>query len=303
MKPSLVILAAGMGSRYGGLKQIDGVGPHDETIIDYSIYDALKAGFGKIIFVIRKDIEAAFKDRFELIRPKDASFHYVFQELDSFTEEKIISERTKPWGTAHAVLAAKNVVNEPFAVINADDYYGIDAFNIMAEWLKTACTPRHFSMIGYSLSNTLSEYGSVSRGVCALDSMGFLGRIDERTQVQWQGKTIVYVQDETMHPVDAYSAVSMNFWGLHPDIFAALEPRFHQFIDENKENPKAEFFIPLMIQELIDTHTVKVSVLPCQDKWYGVTYKEDKPMVQTAFLNMVEAGRYPTPLWPSISTQ
>ncbi len=300
MKPSLVILAAGMGSRYGGLKQIDGVGPHDETIIEYSIFDALKAGFGNVIFVIRKDIEDAFKDRFEKIRPPEATFQYVFQELDSFTAGKEISQRMKPWGTAHAVLAAKDLVNEPFAVINADDYYGSDAFGIMAEWLTASSTPEHFSMIGYSLANTLSEYGSVSRGVCSLNKDGFLNQVDERTQVQWKGKTIVYVQDELIHPVDPYSAVSMNFWGLHPSLFKALETRFHQFIDETKDNPKAEFFIPLIIQELIDTRQVKVSVLPCNDKWYGVTYKEDKPMVQSAFLNMVEAGRYPSPLWSSL---
>lgn len=297
MKPTLVILAAGMGSRYGGLKQIDGVGPHDETIIEYSIYDALRAGFGKVVFVIRKDIEEPFRERFEKIRPSNAHFDYVFQELDSFTEGLPKSERTKPWGTAHAVLAAREAVHEPFAVINADDYYGNVAFGIMAEWLRTQCSPTHFSMIGYSLSNTLSEYGSVSRGVCALDRNGFLSRIDERTQVQWQGRHVVYMENGTAHEVDTHSAVSMNFWGFHHQIFPVIEERFHRFVEETIQDPKAEFFIPLLIQEMIEDHKAKVSVLPCQDRWYGVTYREDKPMVQSAFLNMCESGVYPSPLW------
>lgn len=297
MKPSLVVLAAGMGSRYGGLKQIDGVGPHDETIIEYSIYDALRAGFGKIVFVIRKDIEEAFKERFERIRPSNAQFIYVFQELDSFTHGRPIGSRTKPWGTAHAVLAAKDAISEPFAVINADDYYGSESFAIMASWLSSTCTPNHYAMVGYSLSNTLSEYGSVSRGVCSLNNDGFLQRIDERTQVQWQGKNIVYIHDDHAHGLDPYSAVSMNFWGFHHNIFPVLEQRFQKFIEDHQDQPKAEFFIPLIIQELIDHRETEVSVLPCHDRWYGVTYREDKPMVQSAFLNMCEAGKYPSPLW------
>lgn len=297
MKPSLVILAAGMGSRYGGLKQIDGVGPHQETIIDYSIYDALRAGFGKIVFVIRKDIEEAFRERFEAIRPQGAQFLYVFQELDSFTEGRPMAERSKPWGTAHAVLAASTAVQEPFAVINADDYYGREAFGVIAEWLKTRCTPSRYAMMGYKLANTLSEYGSVSRGVCALDQDGFLARVDERTQVQWQGQDIIYMENGLAHTLDAHSSVSMNFWGFHPDIFPILQDRFRRFMNETLDQPKAEFFIPLIVQEMIDEGQVQVSVLPCHDRWYGVTYREDKPMVQAAFLAMCEAGDYPSPLW------
>lgn len=297
MKPSLVILAAGMGSRYGGLKQIDGVGPHNETIIEYSIFDALRAGFGRIVFVIRKDIEAAFKERFEQIRPADAQFEYVFQELDSYTEGRAMADRTKPWGTAHAVLAASEVVREPFAVINADDYYGTEAFGIMADWLMSRCSPDLFSMMGYKLANTLSEYGSVSRGVCALDADGFLARVDERTQVQWQGRDIIYMENDKAHQVDEHSSVSMNFWGFHHDLFPRIKDRFHQFMAETLEQPKAEFFIPLLIQEMIDRQEVRVSVLPCHDRWYGVTYREDKPMVQAAFLALCEEGVYPSPLW------
>lgn len=297
MKPTLVILAAGMGSRYGGLKQIDGVGPNNETIIDYSIYDSISAGFGEIVFIIRKDIEAAFRDRFEAIRPKDISFQYVFQELDSFVNYDGTIDRTKPWGTGHAVLVAKDVVRTPFAVINADDYYGRDAFAIMAKWLTTSCSPDHYAMMGYSLSHTLSEYGSVSRGVCALDDRGFLARIDERTQVQWSGREVVYMEGDQAVPLDIHSPVSMNFWGFHPSLFEPLMERFQQFVAEHKEHPKAEFFIPLFIQEWIDAGHLRVSVLPCHDRWYGVTYKEDKPIVQQAFLQMTERGDYPVPLW------
>ncbi len=297
MKPSLVILAAGMGSRYGGLKQIDGVGPHDETIIEYSIYDALRAGFGKIVFVIRKDIEEAFRERFEAIRPADAQFVYVFQEMDSYTNGLGTTDRTKPWGTAHAVLAAWEAVQEPFAVINADDYYGTDAFSDMARFLKEKASPAVFSMMGYQLAKTLSDHGSVSRGVCVVNADGNLHHVDERTQVQWEGDQIIYMEGDQRIPVDRNSSVSMNFWGFHPSVFPIIEKRFHQFIQETTGQPKAEFFIPLFIQEMIDREEVKVNVLPCQDRWYGVTYREDKPMVQEAFRKLVEAGTYPQPLW------
>lgn len=299
MKPSLVILAAGMGSRYGGLKQIDGVGPHDETIIEYSIHDALKAGFDQIVFVIRHDIEAAFKDRFEPLRPEGVRFSYVFQELDSFLDGRTAGSRTKPWGTAHAVLAASEVVHEPFAVINADDYYGRDAFAQLAHWLETECTPHHFAMVGYRLANTLSEYGTVSRGVCVLDEEGFLARVDERTQVGWQGKEIHYMENGASRVLDSQSVVSMNFWGFHPSVFPVIRERFHRFVDERASDPKAEFFIPLLIQEMMDKGDVRVSVLPCHDRWYGVTYKEDKPLVQNAFRTMIEQGIYPSPLRPT----
>ncbi|MCF8237022.1 MAG: nucleotidyltransferase [Saprospiraceae bacterium] len=297
MKPSLVILAAGMGSRYGGLKQIDGVGPGDETIIEYSIYDALRAGFGKIVFVIRKDIEDAFRERFEAIRPADAEFVYVFQEMDSYTNGQRNTERTKPWGTAHAVLVAWDAIQEPFAVINADDYYGNAAFADMAGFLQTRATPDTYAMMGYQLSKTLSDHGSVSRGVCAVNENGNLHHVDERTQIQWQDGDIIYKEGESSISVDKDSAVSMNFWGFHPTVFPIIEKRFHQFIQESADQPKAEFFIPLFIQEMIDREDVRVNVLPCEDRWYGVTYKEDKPMVQEAFRQLVKAGTYPHPLW------
>ncbi len=297
MKPSLVILAAGMGSRYGGLKQIDGVGPNDETIIEYSIYDALRAGFGKIVFVIRKDIEAAFRERFEAIRPADAEFVYVFQEMDSYTNGLGNTDRTKPWGTAHAVLAAWDAVKEPFAVINADDYYGNAAFADMARFLQERVSPDTYSMMGYQLAKTLSDHGSVSRGVCVVNDKGNLHHVDERTQIQWQDGAIIYKEGETSVSVDQDSSVSMNFWGFHPTVFPIIEERFHRFINESADQPKAEFFIPLFIQEMIDREDVQVNVLPCLDRWYGVTYREDKPMVQEAFKKLVEANTYPHSLW------
>jgi UTP-glucose-1-phosphate uridylyltransferase len=297
MKPTLLILAAGMGSRYGGLKQIDGVGPHDEAIIEYSIYDAIRAGFGKITFVIRKDIEAAFKARFEAIKPADVTFEYVFQELDSCTEGHLHGDRTKPWGTAHAVLVAKDAIKEPFAVINADDYYGKDAYRIMADWLNLHCRSDLGAMMGYRLANTLSDHGFVSRGVCAVDDQGYLLRIDERTQVQWQESDVIYMEGDKAFQVDPESAVSMNFWGFHPDIFPALQASFLRFITANAGQPKAEFFIPLIVQEGMDASNMAVQVLPCPDKWIGVTYREDKPVVQAAFAEMTARGIYPSPLW------
>lgn len=297
MKPSLVILAAGMGSRYGGLKQIDGVGPNEETIIDYSIFDAIRAGFGQIVFVIRKDIETAFRERFEAIRPEGVTFTYVFQEMDSYTSGLPTAERSKPWGTAHAVLVAAEAVREPFAVINADDYYGTEAFGAMAAFLNNEVSPDRYAMMGYNLANTLSEHGSVSRGVCSVTQEGNLHHVDERTQVQWQDGQIIYMEGEQSFPVDRDSPVSMNFWGFDPSVFPIIENRFHQFIGETQDQPKAEFFIPLFIQEMIDSAQVTVKVIPCEDRWYGVTYREDKPMVQQAFRNLVEQGVYPDRLW------
>lgn len=297
MKPTLVVLAAGMGSRYGGLKQIDGVGPHDETIIEYSIYDAIRAGFGRVVFVIRKDIEEPFRERFEALKPKGVVFDYVFQELDTCADGLDIGDRSKPWGTAHAVLAARDAIHEPFAVINADDYYGTDSFGRMAGFLTGQVSPTLYAMMGYRLANTLSEHGSVSRGVCRVDDRGLLVRIDERTQVQWSGKTIVYMENGAPVEIGEDSAVSMNFWGFHPAVFGDLENRFREFVRNHTDQPKAEFFIPLFIQEKIDGGEAEVVVIPCPDRWYGVTYREDKPLVQGAFRQLAEEGTYPTPLW------
>ena len=298
MKPTLLILAAGMASRYGSMKQVDGFGPNGETIIDYSIYDAIKAGFGKISFIIREE----FKDNFQAIfEPKlkgRVETDYVFQsyDLEPFGIDKTI-ERAKPWGTAHAVLAAHKQVHEPFCVINADDYYGPEAFKKMAEFLTTEAADDKYSLVGYQIDKTLSEYGSVSRGVCKVDDKGNMVEINERTQVYFKDGGVVYEEGgvETSLPTD--TRVSMNFWGFTPAVFEQSLPMFQRFVEANESNPKAEFFIPLVADELIKSGTATFKVIPTQSKWFGVTYKEDKPIVQKSISDLVNSGVYPTNLW------
>jgi len=294
-----MILAAGMGSRYGGLKQVDGVGPQDEAIIEYSIYDAIRAGYGKVVFVIREDIEAVFREKFgsrlEGLIPVEYAFQAINTPIEGIDE---LPHREKPWGTAHAVLVAEHLIREPFAVINADDYYGISAFKTMAGFLQNQCAPDHYSMIGYVLKNTLSDHGAVNRGVCEMDSNNLLTDVVERTKIQRQNGA-VYYQDAQGHKreLSETALVSMNFWGFHPNIFGIIKEDFKTFVHENRDNPKAEFFIPLVINRLIKENRVKLSVLPSADLWYGVTYREDKPRVQEAFRALVAEGRYPDPLW------
>ncbi len=298
MKPTLLILAAGMGSRYGGLKQVDGVGPHDEAIIEYSIYDAIRAGFGKVVFVIRPDIEDAFKEKFGGKFDDQIESAYVYQEINTPIEGlDNIPERQKPWGTAHAVLVAHEAIQEPFAVINADDYYGISGIHALADFLRDKCAPDHYAMIGYELSKTLSDAGHVNRGVAAMDENGYLTEVVERHKVRWQGDGVAYEEDGELKPLAVDSLVSMNIWGFHPNIFEILREDFLKFVAENPDNPKAEFYIPLVINRLVEEGTHKLSVLPNSEKWYGVTYQEDKPMVQDAFKKLTEEGKYPAPLW------
>lgn len=289
-----------MGSRYGGLKQVDGVGPHQEAIIEYSIYDAIRAGFGKVVFVIRKDIEAPFKekigDRFEGRIP----ITYVFQEKDSFVPPGVNPElREKPWGTAHAMLVARTAVQEPFAVINADDYYGADAFHTMARFLREDCTPSAFSMIGYILRNTLSEHGTVNRGVAAANEQGLLTQIDERLKIERQpdGRPAYLGDDGQRYPLSEESFVSMNFWGFHPDIFNTTQLMFERFALDHQEQPKTEFLIPTVVDTLIKNGHARVHILSSEDRWYGVTYREDKPAVEEAFAGLIARGVYPSPLW------
>lgn len=298
IKPALVILAAGMGSRYGGLKQIDGVGPAGEAIIEYSIYDAIRAGFGKVVFVIREDIETAFKAKFANKFDDKIEIAYAFQAVDTPIKGlEEMPEREKPWGTAHAVLVAKDVVNEPFCVINADDYYGATAFQSIADFLREKCTPDHASMVGYELLKTLSDHGSVNRGVCEMNEEGLLTDTNERTKITKEAEGIFYQENDSKHPLDRDSLVSMNLWGFHPSIFETMRVQFIDFVKETVGQPKAEFFIPLVVNQQIKTGEAKVSVLPNSERWYGVTYKEDKPMVEKAFAAMTEEGKYPTPLW------
>jgi len=299
MKPTLLILAAGMGSRYGGLKQIDGIGPAGEAIIEFSIYDAIRAGFGKVVFVIREDIEAAFKAKFAGKFEDQIELRYAFQAVDTPVEGiESFPERVKPWGTAHAVLVAEHEINEPFAVINADDYYGVGAFQKMADFLTGACNEKHYSMIGYVIGKTLSDNGSVSRGVAQMDANNFMTDVVERTKVERIDGTIYYQDDAgEKHPLSDDNLVSMNFWGFHPNIFDVLRSDFAGFVKENGDQPKAEFFIPLVTNRLIQEGAIQLSVIANDEKWYGVTYKEDKEPVQNAFAGLTKAGTYPTPLW------
>jgi hypothetical protein len=298
MKPTLLILAAGMASRYGSMKQVDGFGPNGETIIDYSIYDAIKAGFGKITFIIREEFLDSFKAIFEPKLSGKVETDYVFQSYDlkPFGIDKEI-ERSKPWGTAHAVLAARNQVNEPFCVINADDYYGYDAFEKMAKFLTTEASDNQYSIIGYQIDKTLSEHGSVSRGVCRVDEQGNMVEIHERTEVYFKDGNVYYKDATGEYQLPNDTRVSMNFWGFTPAIFKQSEPMFKRFAEANENNPKAEFFIPLVADELIKTGTASFKVIPTPSKWFGVTYKEDKPIVQASISELVNNGTYPSKLW------
>lgn len=299
MQPTLLILAAGMASRYGSLKQIQAFGPSGETIIDYSIYDAIRAGFGKIVFIIRENFVTEFKEIFEPKLKGRVATDYVFQNMDSFTEGyQIPADRTKPWGTAHAILCAKNAINEPFAVINADDFYGADAFVKMAAFLKGEAATDIYSVVGYELGKTVSEHGSVSRGVCAVDGHGFLTAINERTKIYTDNDQIVYEEaDGSKHPLTADTPVSMNFWGFHPSVFDLSQSLFNEFLQKNGTNPKSEFFIPIVADEFIRRNIGKVKVLPTTAKWFGVTYKEDAPGVQASLSELVNNGVYPDNLW------
>lgn len=299
-KPTLVILAAGMGSRYGGLKQIDGVGPSEEGIIEYSIYDAIRAGFGKVVFVIRKDIEAPFREKFDGKFGDQIEVAYAFQGMDSYVPADVDhTKREKPWGTTHAMLVAKEVCNEPFAVINADDYYGVKGFQKMAKFLNEEASPTMFSMCGYVLHRTLSDHGTVNRGVAVVTEDHMLKDVNERLKIQRgdDGKVSYLGDDGKRHELKDDAVVSMNFWGFHPSIFATIEAGFAEFARENTDDPRAEYLIPELVDGMIKDGSAKVKVLVTDDKWYGVTYQEDKPRVQEAFTKLVADDVYPSPLF------
>ena len=298
MKPTLVILAAGMASRYGSMKQIDGFGPNGETIIDYSIYDAIQAGFGKVVFIIREEFADNFKAIFEPKLAGKITTDYVYQtyDLKPFGMNEEI-ERAKPWGTAHAVLAAKDAVKEPFCVINADDFYSRDSYEQMAKFLTSEVNDKTYSLMGFQINKTLSDYGSVSRGVCQVNDAGLLTDIHERTQVYFKGSDVVYEENGVEFPLASNTPVSMNFWGFTPKVFEDSVAMFVAFALANKDNPKAEFFIPLVAEKLIKEGKASFKVLPTDSKWFGVTYKEDKPIVQASIDALVSAGVYPSNLW------
>ncbi|WP_372775479.1 NDP-sugar synthase [Mangrovibacterium sp.] len=299
MKPTLLILAAGMGSRYGGLKQIDPFGPNGETILEYSVYDAIRAGFGKVVFVIRKSFADEFKSRFDEKLKGKIEVEYVFQELNKLPAGYTCpKEREKPWGTGHAILMAKEVINEPFAAINADDFYGAPAFQVMADFFKTEVSENTYSMVGYLLKNTLSENGTVSRGICKTDNEQNLVEITERHKIERSGDSIVFV-DENAHQVEVgeNTPASMNFWGFHPNLFAHLENQFKSFLDEKMMLPKSEFYIPSVVFELIKSEEVKTKVLQADSPWFGVTYPEDKAWVVSQIQRLTNKGIYPSKLW------
>lgn len=303
MKPTLLILAAGIGSRYGGLKQADSVGPSGEAIIEYSIYDAIRAGFGKVVIVIRKSIEQDFKEKFAGKFDDKIKVEFAFQELDSPIKgiKKFPEGRTKPWGTGHAMLVAAHLVKEPFLVINADDFYGFTAFKQMSEFLSTKCTPTQCGMVGYMLKNTLSENGHVSRGVCLTDEKNHLTSVVERTKIiRDVDNDIYFFEDDKKIPLTEDTIVSMNFWGFHPSVFEMTRKMFVKFVKENFDNTTAEFYIPKVANNYVETGTANLTVMTTRDQWYGVTYKEDKQTVQEAFNALTTIGVYPKGLWQNM---
>lgn len=300
MSPTLFVLAAGMGSRYGGLKQLDGIGPNGETIMDYSIYDALRAGFGKVVFVIRRSFEQEFKEKvlskYEGVIPTEIVFQEVEKVPQGFTYD---TSREKPWGTNHAVLMGMDTIKEPFAVINADDYYGIESFQILADYLKSIAGKQNdYCMIGYRIENTLSESGVVNRGVCATDENGFLTSIVEREKIEKESGSIMYKDEMGVEQVISEGVhVSMNMWGFTPDYFDYSMDLFKKFLSKNGQNPKSEFYIPTVVNELIQNKIATVKVLDTPSKWFGVTYIEDRPLVILRINELIRKEVYPKKLW------
>lgn len=303
MKPTVVVLAAGMGSRYGGLKQVDPVGPGGETIMDYSVYDAIRAGFGRVVFVIRRDFEAVFREKIGEKYAHLIDVDYAFQDKADLPEGfSVPADRAKPWGTAHAIRAARHAVKTPFAAINADDFYGRDGFRKLAEFLrapKPADGRLHFAMVGYLLSQTLSEFGSVARGICDVSEAGMLRSVVEMTKiVRTPGGAENREDPAAPVRLTGKERVSMNLWGFTEDLFGVLEERFPAWLEKHAGQPKAEWFIPFVVDELLHEGRADVAVLPTDTSWFGVTYREDKPRVVEDIRRLVDAGEYPARLWP-----
>ncbi len=298
LAPTLVVLAAGMGSRYGGLKQVDGMGPAGEAILEYSMFDAIEAGFGDVVLIIRKDIEDAFRDAIGRRLEALADVRYAYQEFDSgvhWTTD--FPERSKPWGTAHAIYAAAPEIHGPFAVVNADDFYGKSGYRAVVDFLRADHPADTHCLPGYALLRTLSDHGTVSRGVCEVDDAGMLTKIVERTAVGWKDSKLVDTSTDVDIDIPTDSYVSMNFWGFQPSILGEFEDRFHKFFEANRGNPKAELYLPMLVGELVAEQQVAVEVLKVDSPWFGVTYPEDKPSVQAALQALTDSGEYSTPLW------
>ena len=298
MQPTLVIMAAGMASRYGSMKQIQQFGPSGETIMDYSIYDAIKAGFGKVVFIIRRDFAEDFKAIFEPKLKGRIETEYVFQELDAFIGDITIpADRKKPWGTAHAILCAHDAVKGPFAVINADDFYGEDAFVKANNFLVMECSEELYGIVAYNLNNTLSEHGSVSRGVIDVDSANMLSAVNERLKIYRENGQIINEDGDIKMPIAEDAKASMNFWCFHPSIFPYIREEFAKFLEGALSDPKSEFLIPFVADQFIKTGRGKIKVIPTTAPWFGVTYKEDAPVVQRKLDNLIETKTYPDKLW------
>ena len=300
MKPTLLVLAAGLGSRYGGLKQLDGLGPNDETIMDYSIYDAVKAGFGKVVFVIRKSFDNEFRQKvtkkYEHLLPVEV----VYQELNDLPEGfELNPDRVKPWGTNHALMMGKSVINEPFAVINADDFYGRKSYQVICDYLSQLDgSENKYCMVGYRVGNTLSESGTVARGVCETDTNSNLTGIVERTQIKRNDGVVQFLdENDKWVSLPDNKPVSMNMFGFTPDYFKYSDEFFVDFLKENEENLKKEFFIPTLVNDLIVDDKIEMKVLDTTSQWFGVTYQEDRPFVVSKFKELVDKGEYPSPLF------
>jgi NDP-sugar pyrophosphorylase family protein len=298
-KPTLLILAAGMGSRYGGLKQIDKIGPSGEAIIDYSIYDAMRAGFGKVVLVIRRELEHDFRDFFGNKLNGKIELEYVYQELDNLPDGILVpADRKKPWGTAHAVLVAAGAVKEPFMAINADDFYGREAYRTVADYFANNQDKSRHCMVGYRLGNTLSEHGTVSRGVCQYSSDLLLKNITEITSIERKDGQVGYTdQDKGWIELDGNTYVSMNAWGFYPEIFDIFRSGFLQFIQKAKQDPKAEYYIAKPLMEMMEQSIGSIQILRSDAQWFGVTYREDKEAAVARILQEIAAGNYPENLW------
>jgi MobA-like NTP transferase domain len=298
MQRTLLVLAAGMGSRYGGLKQIDPVGPHGETIIDYSVYDALRSGFDQVVFVIRRDIEAAFRDAIGRRFENRVAVQYVFQAMDTLPAGHTVPpNRQKPWGTGQAILMAAEAIREPFAVINGDDFYGEDSFRLLAGHLRPE-NPE-YAMVGFVLRATLSEFGSVARGICQLSPEGLLKGVQEITKIEKDGTGAKYVDDTGVaRHLTGEEMVSMNMWGLNPTIFGHLEKQFAQFLAASGRDEKAEFYIPKVVNSLVSSGAERVRMLRTRSAWFGITYREDRPLVTEGMRKLIASGSYPEKLWP-----
>jgi len=301
MHTTLLILAAGMGSRYGGMKQVEAFGPSGETITDYSIYDAVRTGFEHFVFVISPKMEEDFKTNYVKKFPANLKVDYVIQSLENLPRGfKVPVDRQKPWGTAHAVLMAKDAINEPFAVINADDYYGRKSYKIMNHFLTQTSeeAPGNYCMVGFELQKTVSKHGSVARGICQMNDKGYLTGMVERTKVFLKDKEIVFEEEDgSLHSLDPKDTVSMNLFGFTPDFFSHIEENFKRFLKKNANNPKAELYIPYVVNNLLAAAKSKMTVLQTPDSWFGVTYQEDKPRVLKAIRELVDDGTYPESLW------